>query len=156
MALQTLEHHAHIAVPPDRVWSTIADTRRYAEWVVNTIAVVTASSNVADVGVTYEERNRILGPLTGGSSWRVVVCDAPRHAVHDGEGIWIAKSMRLDMSVEPDGVGTRYTHRFSYEPALGPLGPLVNLGLRPSLNGDMRRTVARLKELCEREHQAAA
>ena len=63
--------------------------------------------------------------------------------------------MTLEMTVEPDGDGTRYTHRFSYEPALGPLGPLVNLGLKPSLNGDIRRTVEALKALCEREVAAA-
>jgi uncharacterized protein YndB with AHSA1/START domain len=155
MAKQVIEHSAHISAPPAQVWQTIADTRRYPEWVMNTLEVVTASSEVADAGVTYTERNRIAGPLTGGSSWRVTSCDPPRHAVHDGDGIWIAKSMRLEMTVEPDGQGTAYTHRFSYEPALGPLGPLVNLGLRPSLSGDMRRTVERLKVLCEAEAEGS-
>lgn len=154
MASQSIEHRVHIAAPPAAVWATIADTRRYAEWVVNTLEVVRASSDVADAGVTYEERNRIAGPLTGGSSWRVASCEPPRHAVHDGEGIWIAKSMRLEMTVEPDGEGTAYTHHFSYEPALGPLGRLVNLALRPSLARDMRRTIERLKTLCETEAAA--
>ena len=151
MLVEVIEQQVHIAAAPEQVWATIADTRRYPEWVANTISVVSASSDVADAGVTYTERNRIAGPLTGGSSWRVAVCEPPRHAIHDGDGIWIAKSMRLEMTVEPDGAGTRYIHRFSYEPALGPLGPLVNLGLKPSLTGDMRQTVDRLKQLCESE-----
>ena len=113
--------------------------------------MVTASSEVADAGVTYTERNRIAGPLTGGSSWRVTACEPPRHAIHDGEGIWIAGPMRLEMTVEPDGDGSAYTHRFSYEPGLGPLGPLVKLCLNPSLTGDIRRAAEGLKALCESE-----
>ena len=155
MTVQVIEHRVHIAAPLAQVWATISDTRRYAEWVPNTLEVVTASSDVADLGVTYTERNRIAGPLTGGSSWRVTACEAPRHAIHDGEGIWVAKSMRLEMTVEPDGEGTTYTHTFSYEPGLGPLGPLVNLGLKPSLTGDIRRTAESLKALCESEVPAA-
>ena len=155
MAVDVIEHCAHIAAPPAQVWATIADTRRYPEWVVNTLEVVTASSDVADAGVTYTERNRIAGPLTGGSTWVVSACEPPRRAVHDGAGIWVAKDMRLELTVEPDGEGTAYTHRFSYEPALGPLGRLVNLGLKPSLNGDMRRSVERLKALCESEAPSA-
>lgn len=155
MAVQTIENRVQIAAPPAQVWATITDTRRFAEWVVNTLEVVTASSDVADAGVTYTERNRIAGPLTGGSRWVVSACEPPRHTVHDGDGIWIAKHMRLEMTVEPDGEGTVLTHRFSYEPALGPLGPLVNLGLRPSLSRDMRRSVEQFKALCESEARAA-
>ena len=151
MAVQVIEQRVHIAAPPAQVWATIADTRRYAEWVPNTLEVVTASSEVADLGVTYTERNRIAGPLTGSSSWRVTVCEPPRHAIHDGEGIWIAGALRLEMTVEDDADGAAYTHRLSYEPGLGPLGPLVNLGLKPSLTGDIRRTAERLKALCESE-----
>ena len=154
MTVQVIEHRVHIAAPPAQVWATIADTRRYAEFVPNTLEVVTASSDVADLGVTYTERNRIAGPLTGRSSWRVTACEAPRHAIHDGEGIWAAKSMQLEMTVEPDGEGTAYTLTFRYEPGLGPLGPLLNLGLKPSLNGDMRRTAEQLKALCESEAPA--
>ena len=113
MAEQIIEHRLYVAAPPARVWATINDTRRFAEWVPNTLEVVTASSEVADLGVTYTERNRIAGPLTGGSSWRVTVCEPPRHSVHEGDGIWIAKLMRLELTVEPDGDGTRFTHRFA-------------------------------------------
>ena len=59
--------------------------------------------------------------------------------------------MRLEMTVEPDGDGTRYLHEFSYEPGLGPLAPLVDLGLKPSIGRDMRRSVQTLREICERE-----
>lgn len=151
MGESVIEHVLTIAAPPAQVWGTISDTRRYAEWVPNTLEVVEASSETAGVGVTYRERNRIAGPLTGSSSWRVTVSEPERRTVHEGDGIWIARTMRLEMEVAPEGDGTRYTHRFVYEPALGQLAPLVNLGLRPSLSGDMRRAAENLKALCERE-----
>ena len=154
MSETTITIEQHIAAPPAQVWATIADTRRYAEWVVNTLEVTRADSEQADAGVTYDERNRIAGPLTGHSRWVVASAQAPRHTVHTGEGIWLAGAMRLEMTVEPDGDGTRYLHVFSYEPGLGPLAPLVDLALKPSIGRDMRRSVQTLREICEREAAA--
>ena len=74
-----------------------------------------------------------------------------RATVHTGDGIWLAGTMRLSMSVEPDGAGTRYLHVFAYQPGLGPFGPIVDLGLRPSIGRDMRASVRRLRGLCEAE-----
>lgn len=151
MSEARIETTVHIAAPPERVWATIVDTRRYAEWVVNTDEVVSASSDVADEGVRYEERNTVAGPVKGRSRWRVESVDPGRGTVHVGEGIAVARWMRLELTVEPDGSGTRYVHGFSYEPALGRLGPVVNSALGPLLARDMRRTAESLKELCERE-----
>lgn len=151
MGETTIRIEEHIAAPPERVWAMITDTRRYAEWVVNTLEVTYADSDTADEGVRYEERNRIAGPLTGGSRWVVTSVDPGRSTVHTGDGIWLAGTMTLAMSVEPDGAGTRYGHVFTYEPGLGPLGPVVDLGLRPSIGRDMRASVRRLRELCEDE-----
>lgn len=145
----TITIEEHIAAPPEQVWATITDTRRYAEWVVNTLEVTSADSETADEGVRYTERNRIAGPLTGSSRWEVTSVVPGASTVHTGEGIWLAGTMRLSMSVAPDGAGTRYVHVFTYEPGLGPLGPVVDLGLRPSIDRDMRASVRRLKELCE-------
>lgn len=151
MAETRIAIQQHIAAPPAQVWATINDTRRFAAWVVNTLEVTRADSDSADAGVTYDERNRIAGPLTGGSRWVVASSEPPRHTVHTGEGIWLAGPMRLEMTVEPDGEGTRYLHEFFYAPGLGSLGPLVNLALKPSISRDMRRSVQLLRELCERE-----
>lgn len=151
MSETTITIEQQIAAPPAQVWEMITDTRRYAEWVVNTLEVTRADSDRADAGVTYDERNRIAGPLTGSSSWLVTAARAPQHTVHTGRGIWLAGPMRLEMTVEPQGDGTRYLHVFSYEPGLGPLAPLVGRLLTPSIDRDMRRSVQTLREICERE-----
>ncbi len=154
MSETVIECVAQIAAPPEQVWATISDTRRYAEWVENTDEVVSASADVAVEGVTYEERNTVAGPVKGRSRWVVDSADAPRHTVHSGEGIAVVKGMRLEMTLAPDGDGTRYQHRLIYTPALGPLGPLVNLVLRPSVQRATIRGVANLKAICEREARA--
>ena len=151
MSATTIPIEEHIAAPPEQVWATITDTRRYAEWVVNTLDVTYADSDTADEGVRYEERNRIAGPLTGSSRWVVTSVDPGRSTVHTGDGIWLAGAMTLEMAVEPDGAGTRYRHVFTYEPGLGPLAPVVDLGLKPSIGRDMRSSVRALRELCEGE-----
>lgn len=139
-------------MPRRQLWNLVCETARYADWVVNTIAVVQADAAVAEPGVGYRERNRIAGPWSASSQWRVLEAQAPRRALHEGNGIALAKWMRLELLLEEAGPGaTSYTHNFSYEPALGPLGPILDLVLRPSLARDMRATVRKLKTLAEAE-----
>ena len=154
MSESVIECVVRIAAPQERVWATISDTRRYAEWVENTDAVLSASSAVATAGVTYEERNTVAGPLKGRSRWRVDVVDAPHRTVHSGEGIAVVNDMRLEMKLAPDGDGTRYEHRLCYTPAFGPLGPVIDLVLRPSVQRATERSVQKLKTICEREAKA--
>ena len=140
-----------IDAPPERVWEVIGATERYAEWVVNTLAVTRADSPVADPGVTYDEHNRVMGPWTARSKWRVRSAEPPRHTVHEGSGIPLAQDLRLEITLDPDQDATRYRHVISYEPALGPLGRLIDAVVAPSLRQDIRRTVERLKALVEAE-----
>lgn len=134
---------------PQRVWEVIGATERYAEWVVNTLAVTRVDSPVAETGVTYDERNRIMGPWTGRSSWRVLSSDPRRHTVHEGSGIPLARDLHLEITLTPDGDGTLYRHEISYRPALGTLGRLIDKVVAPSLRRDIRLTVERLKALVE-------
>jgi uncharacterized protein YndB with AHSA1/START domain len=141
----------HIDAPPQRVWELIGSTQRYADWVVNTLAVTRVDAPVAEVGVTYDERNRVIGPWTARSSWRVISADPPHHAVHEGSGIPLARDLRLECTLSPDGEGegTRYRHVISYQPALGRLGTLIDAIVAPSLRRDGRRTVEQLKAIVE-------
>ncbi len=138
-----------IAAPIERVWELLGATERYAEWVVNTLAVTRVDAPRADPGVTYDERNRIMGPWTARSTWRVVSADPPRHTIHAGSGIPLARDVRLECTLAPDGDATDYRHEISYRPALGPLGRLVDTLVAPSLRRDARRTVDHLKALVE-------
>lgn len=106
-----------------RLWDLVCETGRYGDWVVNTLAVVQADRAVARPGVVYSEHNRIIGPWTASSQWRVLEAEPPRRALHEGTGIALAQWMRLELLLEEDGPqATSYTHNFSYQPALGRSG----------------------------------
>jgi uncharacterized protein YndB with AHSA1/START domain len=140
-----------IAASPDRIWDVIGSTERYAEWVVNTLAVTRVDSAVADEGVSYDERNRIMGPWTARSKWVVLSTDPPRRTVHAGSGIPLAHDLELECKLTPVGEGTLYGHVISYRPALGAVGLLIDRIVAPSLQRDIRATVAKLKALVEAE-----
>jgi hypothetical protein len=133
----------------DRLWEIIGATARYAEWVVNTLAVTRSDGPLAQPGVTYDEHNRIIGPWTARSTWRVISADAPRHTIHEATGIPLAVDLRLELTLTPDAGATHYRHVISYAPAFGPLGRLIDRVVAPSLRRDGRRTVANLKALAE-------
>ncbi len=138
-----------IQASPQRVWDLLGSTERYAEWVVNTLAVTRVDSPRADVGVTYDERNRVMGPWTARSTWRVLSADPPRHTIHEGSGIPLAQDLRLECTLTHDGEATSYRHVISYRPAFGALGRVIDAVVAPSLRRDGRRTVERLKALVE-------
>jgi uncharacterized protein YndB with AHSA1/START domain len=140
-----------IAASPERIWDVIGSTERYAEWVVNTLAVTRVDSVLADEGVSYDERNRIMGPWTARSTWRVLFADPPHRTVHAGSGIPLAHDLQLECTLTPVGEGTLYGHAISYRPALGGVGLLINRVVAPSLQRDLRATVAKLKALVEAE-----
>ncbi len=147
----TLVGEVLIDAAPEHVWAAIGATGRYAEWVVNTLAVTRADGPRAEPGITYDERNRIAGPWTGRSRWRVASAEAPRHTVHEGEGIALARALRLELTLTPEAAGTRYGHELSYEPTLGALGAAVGRAVRPLLARDVRSTAQNLRALVERE-----
>ncbi len=148
-ARTSITSEIHIDASAERVWALIGSTQRYAEWVVNTLAVTRIDSALAEVGVTYDERNRVMGPWTARSSWRVVSADPPHHTIHEGTGIPLARDLRLECALTPEGDGTHYRHGISYRPSLGPLGSVIDAIVAPSLRRDGRRTVERLKALVE-------
>jgi uncharacterized protein YndB with AHSA1/START domain len=140
-----------IAAPPQRIWDVIGATERYADWVVNTLAVTRVDAPVAEAGVSYDEHNRIMGPWTARSTWRVLSADPPRHTVHAGSGIPLAQDLELECTLTAAGEETLYRHVISYRPALGGLGLLIDRVVAPSLRRDISATVAKLKALVEAE-----
>jgi hypothetical protein len=66
-----------------------AATRRYPEWVANTLAVTRADSESAAPGATYDERNRIIRPWHATSACACLGRRPPRRS--RGTGIAIVK-----------------------------------------------------------------
>ena len=144
-------------VPQDELWELVCDVDRYPEWVEDTLEVVRTDGPAAQ-GSTYDERNRIAGPVKGSTRWTVVEHEPPRRTLHRGEGVPIAASMSVEMALRPVGAAaTEVTVTFRYVPAFGPVGGLIAAaGLHRSLERGFRRSVEALVAIAEREHQAGA
>lgn len=157
MAERSIVASATAAVPQEALWELICDTARYAEWVEDTKEVV-RTDGPAEPGSTYDERNRVLGPISASSHWTVVEHEPPRRTVHRGEGVAIAKSIQIEMALQPVGAdATEVTLTLRYEPAFGPLGRLLAAAvLHRQVEAGMRRSADALAELAAREHGAEA
>lgn len=141
---------------PDWVWHLVSDPGRFAEWADRTVEV-TRHDGPLRIGSTYEERNQVMGPLTGTSRWTVVQHEPPHSTTHRGEGIALAAAMDFFTEVEPAGAGSRLTVGLRYRPALGPLGAIIDrVYMRRSLQASFERTAANVKRLAEGEPPPAS
>jgi carbon monoxide dehydrogenase subunit G len=148
-AERTVASTATVAAEPAAVWEIVSDPARFADWADRTEAVTRADSPLR-IGSTYEERNKVMGPLTGTSRWTVVQHEPPRSTTHRGEGIALAAAMDFFLALEPDGAGTRLTVGLRYRPGLGPLGALIDrVYMRRSLQASFERTAANIKRLAQ-------
>ncbi|MEU0227268.1 SRPBCC family protein [Streptomyces sp. NPDC006284] len=153
MASDTTEvtERAVLAVPLTRVWDVVSATDRYAEW-VDGVLEVTAHHGLAEVGRTYCERNRTVGPLTTRSTWTVRVIDPLRRRVDTATGFDpmyeltnIFEFRRLTFDDGTEGVEMTYTVR--YRPGLGIVGRAVDRLQQPGLRKAFRTSMRNLEDL---------
>lgn len=142
-----------IAAPLERVWQIVSDTSRYAEWVEGTIEV-TRTDGPARLGSTYDEINKVAGPIRSSSRWRVVEYDSPRRQVHRDQSIPFLRFFDIVIETAPvDAARTRLVMTLHAESKLGPVGALLVRGMGASVAASTRRSAARFRELVEREAQ---
>lgn len=146
-----VSERAIIPEPPRRVWAVISATNRYAEW-IPTVLEVTSHHGAAQVGRTYRERNRSLGPLTTRSTWTVREIQPGRRRVDTGTGFALLRDLTNIFEFEPvtldEGTaGTAMTYAVRYRIGLGVLGRLLHSIIAPGIRTDMRNSMANLAEL---------
>lgn len=135
----------------DAVWSVLDDIDRYAEWGETTVSVTQGVGKAAK-GVRYEERNKVVGPITTGSRWTVTEHDPPRRAVHRGEGIMMTRWFEAIFDVAPAGDATDLTLTFRYQPSLGFLGRILDaLLFRRMLPAEMKGSLESVGRLAVAE-----
>ena len=138
-----------IPAPPEAIWMVLNDTSRYAEWVPQTLAV-TRNDGEAVVGATYDERNRVLGPIKGSSRWRVVESDE-RHSLHEGEGLPLVKDVSIEFATQPVGEATEVTSTLRYDMKLGPLGAVLDRLARGQTVHEQEEALVNLEQIVARE-----
>lgn len=149
-AEQSIVTSAVIPAAQEDVWKIVNDTSRYAEWVEATLEV-TRSDGEGVVGATYDERNKVAGPLKGSSRWRVVACEPMRRTLHEGEGLPLVSNLSIETLLEPAGESCEVTLRLRYDTTLGPLGSLINSFSKGQVEAEQRKSLDNLAALVERE-----
>ena len=135
-----------IPAPPEEVWRILDDTSRYAEWVEQTTEV-TRNDGEAVVGATYDERNTVVGPIKGSSSWRVTERDPGRYSLHEGEGLPLVTNISIEFRTEPAGESTEVTSTLRYDNTLGPVGALIAKLSHGQTVAAQEKSLANLEEL---------
>lgn len=146
MPVTEVTETADLAVPIDRVWGVISATNRYAEW-VDGVLEVTDHHGTAEVGSTYSERNRTVGPLTTRSTWTVREIDPLSRRVDTGVGFEPMHDMTNVFELLPCEVGTRMTYTVRYRPGLGPIGRIIDRLQQPALRRSFRTSMRNLENL---------
>ena len=138
-----------IPAPADEIWKVLDDTSRYAEWVPQTLEV-TRSDGEASVGATYEERNRVFGPIRGSSKWRVAERDEGRYSRHEGEGLPLVANVSVEFTTAAAGESTEVTLTVRYDTTLGPIGALIDRAAHGQTVAAQEEALANLERLVTR------
>jgi carbon monoxide dehydrogenase subunit G len=139
-----------IPAPADRIWEVVDDTSRYAEWVPQTLEV-TSNDGEAVVGATYDERNKVVGPIKGSSRWRVIERDPGRYSRHEGEGLPLLTNVSIEFRTEAAGESTEVTSTLRYDPTLGPLGALIDKAAHGQTVAAQEQALQNLEQLVTRQ-----
>src|SRR5687768_816480 len=144
-----------IPASSEQIWRILDDTSRYAEWVPQTLEV-TRNDGEAVVGATYDERNRVVGPITGSSRWRVAERDPGRHSLHEGEGLPLVDNISIEFRTEAAGESTEVITTLRYDTTLGPLGALIDKVAHGQTKAAQEQGLANLEQIVARETAQAA
>lgn len=142
-----------IPASQEDIWGILNDTRRYAEWIPQTIEV-TQSGGQGVEGATYHERNQVFGPIKGDSRWRVVE-STPQHSLHEGEGLPLVKNLSIAFDTQPAGESTEVTLTLRYDSTLGPIGALIDKAAHGQTVAAQEKALENLEALVVRESAAA-
>lgn len=120
---------------PQRVFDVLADIPNWSKWggplIMRSWVERPGDPPPGGVGAI-----RALGTKHVGSREEIAAYDPPRHLAYTILSGAPVRNYRADVTIAPDGTGSRITWEGSYQPAAGPAAPIVHFV--------MTRTVHRL------------
>jgi uncharacterized protein YndB with AHSA1/START domain len=149
--MSTVSAEITINAPIERVWETIMDPFRLADWVTIHKSVANVSQTPLRKGATMEQAMHVRG-LTFHVHWTLVSVDAPHTAQWEGGGPAHSTALiRYELSSESDGTTTfRYTNEF--RPPGGRLGSVAGrVIVGATSEREAHNSLSRLKALLEQQ-----
>lgn len=142
-----IEVMTHVEAPPDKVWAVLTDWQRQPEWMVDVRDITVTSAVDQGIGVTVRASTDVLGVVLSDeltvTEWEPEAVLGVRHL-----GWLIRGAGAIELTATPKG--TRVVWWEESEAPLGALGDaLAGLLIVPWVHRVFRRSLARLKRLCE-------
>jgi len=138
-----------IEAAPERVWETVMDPNRLAEWVTIHRRLVRADAGPPHVGYRMDQQVHLRG-VTLEVHWELVECIPNERAVWEGRGLARSRAHTEYHLSSLDGARTRFDYRNAFHPPLGPVGAIVSRAL---VGGIPEREAKRSLELLRAQLQ---
>lgn len=148
--MSTVKTSIEIAAPIEKVWETLMDPNRLADWVTIHKSVGEVSDSPLRRGSTMRQAMHVRG-ITFHVNWTVVALDKPRHAEWKGAGPAHSQArIRYELTGLEDNC-TRFDYTNEFHPPGGRLGHVASrviVGATSEREAD--RSLNKLKALLER------
>jgi len=146
--MSSVQAEIRINAPIERVWETIMDPDRLADWVTIHKSVTNVSDSPLRRGATMDQAMQVRG-LTFRVHWQLVSVNAPHEAQWEGGGPAHSNALiRYELSSEKNRTKFRYTNEFH-----PPGGRLGNVAGRMIVGATSQReannSLSKLKALLE-------
>jgi len=116
-----------IEASPEQVWELIMDPRRLQDWVTIHRKLVHANGGSPRSGYAMDQQICLRG-VTLEVHWKLIECEAGRHAVWEGRGPARSRA-RTEYLLRSENGGTHFDYRNEFRPPLGPVGALASRAL---------------------------
>jgi uncharacterized membrane protein len=148
--MSTVQAKIKINAPIERVWETIMDPQRLADWVTIHKSVSNVSASPLRQGATMDQAMQVRG-LTFKVRWNLTSVSAPNRAEWEGAGPAHSKALiRYELSSDDDESTTfQYTNEF--RPPGGRLGSMASrMIVGATSEREANNSLSKLKALLER------
>ncbi|MFN2613988.1 MAG: SRPBCC family protein [Actinomycetota bacterium] len=138
---------ARIEAPPSRVWEVLRDWEGSAGWMVDATTVDVLSPQREGAGTRVRAITRIAGVAL--TDVMIVTRWEPPRLLEVQHVGWPIRGLAW-FELAPDAGATRFEWAEELDPPLGPLGELGGTVLRAPIERMLRRSLVKLRAVCER------
>lgn len=147
--MSTVTASIEIAAPARKVWDTVMDPTRLADWVTIHRKLRHSDDGAPHKGFCMDQQIHLRG-VSVDVHWTLVECIPGERAVWEGRGPARSRA-RTEYVLQPASNGcTRFDYRNEFHAPLGPLGALASRALVGGMpEREATRTLERLRDLME-------